>query len=91
MEESQSSVTIGYLTILLGNLCLNDEVRSKIRSRLPGQKNDMLVQKVREFIDYNQRVDRIAGQFEGEEGRETVRRFTERLMRVVEGLERAGA
>jgi len=87
MEESQSSVTIGYLTVLLGNLCLNTAVRATVQPRLPGRKLDMLVQKVKEFVLYNQRVDRLTGQFEGEEGEETLRNFTARLMRVVEGLE----
>ncbi|KAF2680153.1 hypothetical protein K458DRAFT_345610 [Lentithecium fluviatile CBS 122367] len=90
MEESQSSVTIGYLTVLLGNLCLNNTVRAVVCVRLPGKKIDVLVQKVREFVMYNQRVDRLTGQFEGEEGVETLRNFTARLMRVVEGLETAG-
>lgn len=91
MEESQSSVTIGYLSILLGNLCLNDTVRAKVQSRLPRNKIDILVQKVKEFVLYNQKVDRLAGQFEGEEGRETLRNFTMRLMLVVERLEKVGA
>jgi hypothetical protein len=90
MEESQSSVTIGYLTVLLGNLCLNTTVRSAVCARLPGKKLDMLIQKVKEFVLYNQRVDRLTRQFEGEEGAETLRNFTARLMRVVEGLEQAG-
>lgn len=89
MEESQSSVTIGYLTVLLGNLCLDPTVRASVQARLPGGRIDMLVQKVREFVLYNQRVDRLTGQFEGAEGEETLRNFTARLMRVVEGLERA--
>jgi hypothetical protein len=88
MEESQSSVTIGYLTVLLGNLCLNASVRATIQARLPGGNIDMLVRKVKEFVLYNQRVDRLTRQFEGEEGEETLKNFTARLMRVVEGLER---
>jgi hypothetical protein len=90
MEESQSSVTIGYLTVLLGNLCLNASVRATIQARLPGGNIDMLVRKVREFVLYNQRVDRLTRQFESEEGEETLKNFTARLMRVVEGLERLG-
>jgi len=87
MEESQSSVTIGYLSILLGNLCLNDLVRHKVRSRLPEQKINMLVEKVKEFVRYNERVDSETSQFQGEEGRETWRMFTIRLLLVVERLE----
>lgn len=91
MEESQSSVTVGYLSLLLGNLCLNDLVRYKVRSRLPGQKMDMLVESIKEFVRYNERVDRETTQFQGEEGRETWRMFTMRLLLVVERLEKAEA
>ncbi len=91
MEESQSSVTVGYLSLLLGNLCLNDVVRYKVRSRLPGRKMDMLVESVKEFVRYNERVDRETKQFQGEEGRETWRMFTMRLLLVVERLEKAEA
>ncbi|KAF2474363.1 uncharacterized protein BDR25DRAFT_216283 [Lindgomyces ingoldianus] len=92
MEESQSNVAIGYLAVLLGNLCLNDFVRYKVRSRLPGNKIDMLVDKVREFVQYNERVDNMTkGQFEGDEGRETWQNFTMRLMLVAERLEQAEA
>lgn len=90
MEESQSSVTIGYLSILLGNLCLNGRVRSKVALLLPGQKLEVLVQKIREFVIYNQRLDRYTNDFEGAEGEETLKNFTRRLMLVVERLEQAG-
>lgn len=89
MEASQASVTIGYLTVLLGNLCLNDVVRQRVRSRLPGRTLGVLVEKIREFIRYNERVDRETAQFEGEEGRETWHNFTMRLQVVVERLEAA--
>ncbi|KAF2637840.1 hypothetical protein P280DRAFT_472000 [Massarina eburnea CBS 473.64] len=91
MEESQFIVPIGYLTILLGNLCLDTRVRQKVRNKLPDAKIDMLVQKIREFVAYNQRVDRLTGKFDGSEGAETHRNFTHRLMLVVQRLEKAGA
>ena len=89
MEASQASVTIGYLTVLLGNLCLNNTVRNRVRSRLPGQSLELLVEKIREFVRYNERVDRETGQFQGDEGRETWHNFTMRLQAVVERLELA--
>ena len=49
----------------------------------------VLVEKIREFIRYNERVDRETAQFEGEEGRETWHNFTMRLQVVVERLEAA--
>ncbi|PSN59866.1 hypothetical protein BS50DRAFT_220746 [Corynespora cassiicola Philippines] len=83
MEESQTGVTVGYLAVLMGNLCLNDAVRAKVCERLPGRHIDMLAEQIREFVRYNERVDRESSQFEGsEEGRETWRNFTRRIMLV---------
>ena len=85
MEASQSNVATGYLTVLLGNLCLNDAVRRSVRKRLPGEKMDTLVDAVVEFIHYNEKVDReTRDQFDGDEGRETYANFTRRLWIVVE-------
>ncbi|PVI02768.1 hypothetical protein DM02DRAFT_292955 [Periconia macrospinosa] len=89
MEESHFVVRIGYLTVLLGNLCLDHSIRQRVCELLPGNKLDMLIQKTREFVLYNQKVDRIAGRFEGFEGGETHKNFTARLMMVVERLEGA--
>lgn len=89
MEQSQANIPIGYLTVLLGSLCLNDSVRYKISSRLPGQKIDFLVHKVREFVRLHQRVDRESHQLAGEEGREMWQNYTMRLMHVAEKLEKA--
>jgi hypothetical protein len=91
MEESQANIPIGYLTVLLGNLCLNDMVRSKIRSQLPGGRMDLLVEKVKEFVSFHERVDRMTEQFAGEEGRQVSQNYTRRLMQVVRRLEQAGA
>ena len=91
MEESHSSVAVGYLTVLLGNLCLNSIVRSKIRTHLPGQRLDILINKIKEFVRFHEHVDRKAKQFEGEEGQETWQNYTTRLMLVVEKLEKAEA
>lgn len=88
VEESHTLVPIGYLTIMLGNLCLNGHVRRKVTARLPGQRMDLLVQKVREFVEYNQRLDQV--EFEGAQGQRTLQNFTLRLMRVVERLEGVG-
>jgi len=90
VEESQSSVAIGYLSILLGNLCLDEGVRHLVKLRLPDKKLSMLIGKVKEFVLYNQQLDRLTSQFKGAEGRETVKNFTMRLMLVVERLEKTG-
>ncbi|KAL1608202.1 hypothetical protein SLS60_003141 [Paraconiothyrium brasiliense] len=88
VKDVHALVPTGYLTIMLGNLCLNDQVRRKVMSLLPGKKMTLLVQKVREFVQYNQRLDQV--EFEGAEGQQTLQNFTLRLMLVVERLEKAG-
>ncbi|KAF1850992.1 uncharacterized protein K460DRAFT_274859 [Cucurbitaria berberidis CBS 394.84] len=91
MEESHSSVAVGYLTVLLGNLCLNSIVGAKIRTQLPDQRLDMLIDKIKEFVQFHERVDRKTRQFDGEEGQETWQNYIARLMLVVEKLEKAEA
>jgi hypothetical protein len=88
MEESQSSVAIGYLSVLLGNLCLNESVQAKIRAQLPGRHLSILVDKIKEFVQVHEHANRKAKQYEGEEGQETWQNYTARIMVVVEQLER---
>jgi hypothetical protein len=87
MEESQSSVAVGYLSVLLGNMCLNKAIKSKIRAHLPGQRLTTLIEKIREFVQVHEHVNRKAKHFEGEEGQETWQAYTTRIMQVVEQLE----
>ncbi|OCL03855.1 hypothetical protein AOQ84DRAFT_347041 [Glonium stellatum] len=88
MEESQSNVAYGYLSVLLGNLCQNDQVLRKIRSKIPNRRLDVLINAVEEFIQYHQKVDR--DMFDGEEGGEISINYTERLQTVVDRLRGAG-
>ncbi|KAL0262256.1 hypothetical protein SLS55_003695 [Diplodia seriata] len=85
MEESQSSVAYGYLAVLLGNLCQTWVVREKVRARLPGQRLDVLIHAVEEFIFVHQKVDKEA--FDGEEGREVWANYTARLQGVIDRLQ----
>ncbi|KAF2659006.1 hypothetical protein K491DRAFT_713021 [Lophiostoma macrostomum CBS 122681] len=89
VEETHANVTVGYLTVLLGNLCLNDRIRNRVRSRLPGQSISLLINSVKEFVRYHERVDRLTSQFEGQEGQNTWKNYTARLLLVVERLEKA--
>ncbi|KAH9872732.1 hypothetical protein J1614_005126 [Plenodomus biglobosus] len=88
MEESQSNVPVGYLTVLLGNLSLNRSIRSKVRAQLPEQRLGILITKIREFVQYHEHIDSKSTQYEGAEGRETWQNYTARLMHVVERLEK---
>jgi hypothetical protein len=89
MEESQSSVAVGYLSVLLGNLCLNQSIQAKIRALLPGHHLVTLVDKIKEFVQVHEHANRKAKQYEDEEGQETWQNYTARIMLVVEQLERA--
>ncbi|KAK3080724.1 hypothetical protein LTS18_013761 [Coniosporium uncinatum] len=82
LESSHINVAHGYLAVLLGNLCQNDEVRREVRRQLPGQRLDGLVEAVEEFILYHRKVD-MEGSFEGEEGKDMWICWTERLGGVV--------
>lgn len=87
MEESHSNVAYGLVAVLLGNLCQNSRIMSKVRGQLPGQSLTVLVKAVEEFILYNQKVDKEIR--DGEEGDESWANFTERLQAVVLRMESA--
>lgn len=91
MEESQSSVAVGYLAVLLGNLCLNSAVRVKVRTQLPGEHLGTLIEKIMQFIRFHEHVDSKSKQFEGEEGQAVWQNYTTRLMLVAKKLEKAEA
>jgi hypothetical protein len=90
MEESQSNVAVGYLSVLLGNLCLNQSIQARIRALLPGHHLVKLINKIKEFVQVHEHANRKAKQYEGEEGQETWQNYTARIMLVVEQLERSG-
>ncbi|KAF2026654.1 hypothetical protein EK21DRAFT_73644 [Setomelanomma holmii] len=90
MEETQASVAVGYLSVLLGNLCLNSAIRTKIRARMPEQQLTILVDKIKEFVQVHEHANRKAKQFEGNEGQETWRNYTARILLVAEELEKVG-
>ncbi|USP75832.1 hypothetical protein yc1106_03106 [Curvularia clavata] len=89
VEESHSGVAIGYLAVLLGNLCLNDFVRTKIRALLPDQQLTTLIDSIKEFVRVHEHVDKRKEDFEGAEGQEALQSYTARLMLVVERLQGA--
>jgi hypothetical protein len=90
VEESEYSVRIGFLTVLLGNLCLNDIVRSKICASLPDQQLRPLLDNMKEFARIHQHVDkRTASAFQGPEGKQTLNSYYVRIMHMVKKLEAA--
>jgi hypothetical protein len=88
MEESQTSVAVGYLSVLLGNLCLNEAIRTQVRAHLPGHDLSTLVDQIKEFVQVHEHANRKAKQYEGDEGQETWQNYTARIMLVAEELEK---
>lgn len=84
-EETHSNVAYGFLAVLLGNLCVNRNVREEVRDSLPGKTLRPLSAAIDEFAQYNRKVD--SQTFENEEGRDVWEHFTERLMAVVKRLQ----
>ncbi|KAF8427336.1 wings apart-like protein regulation of heterochromatin-domain-containing protein [Tirmania nivea] len=88
MEETQSNVAFGYLSILLGNLCRNTTVRGVVRSQMPKKNLEPLVTAVQEFVSHNQKVDEERA-ITGGEGEVWHTGFTERLEQVAIRLKAA--
>ena len=90
VEESEFSVQVGFLTVLLGNLCLNSAVRAMVQASLPGQQFHLLLDKMKEFARIHEHVDKkTASRFEGSEGQEALNNYYIRIMHVVKKLENA--
>lgn len=88
MEESQSNVAFGYLSILLGNLCQNSMVRDTVRSKMPKATLEPLLSAIQEFVSYHQKVDEESSACLGGENNNWHRGFTEMLEQVAIKLRR---
>ena len=89
VEESHSGVATGYLGVLIGNLSLNEIIRTKVRMLLPNKQLDTLVDSIKDFVRVHQHVDQKVDDFEGAEGQAALQSYTARLMSVVEKLQNA--
>lgn len=81
MAGSQMNVALGYLAVLLANLCRNREAKGRIQSKLPGCRLNSLVEAIDEFITFHKEVDRREGA-----GSDVWTSFTSRLQAVAEVL-----
>ncbi|KAL1650581.1 hypothetical protein SLS61_005830 [Didymella pomorum] len=91
-EESEVGIKINFLGVLLGMLCLNTAVRSKIRALLPGEQLHLLLDNMRVFARIHETVDeKTAKRLEGPEGQEALNNYYVRIMHVVKKLESARA
>lgn len=77
-------MAIGYLAVLLGNLCLHEEVKPQIRSRLPGQTIRPIQHAAVEFLQYHKEVD--AQLSESDHRGRSSDGFTEKLQKMIERL-----
>ncbi|OQO04725.1 hypothetical protein B0A48_09648 [Cryoendolithus antarcticus] len=79
--ESQANVALGYLAVMLANLCQDADVRGVIAEGLPGGTLAVLVAAMEEFVLHHEKVDGLS--FEGAEGQEVWSVFTGRLQDVL--------
>ena len=75
MEESQKNVVFGYLTILLGYLCLLPAIAERIRNKQASKTIRPLVASIEEFIAHHKTADDL---IDGE-GHNAHTALTERL------------
>lgn len=85
VEQSAANVAYGYLSIMLANLCQNDEAKQTLRSLLPGGTLRVLVAAVEEFVRHHQRVDGMEASGPDSEWSS----FTDRLLGVLVRLKAA--
>ena len=84
-EESNLNVAIGYLSVLLGFLCLNSEVRAWVGGQLYQGSFKQLVNALEEFLQFYREAGQ--GVFQGD-GRESAGGYVCRLQGLVEDLKR---
>lgn len=51
------NVAFGYLSVLIGYLCMNKDVRKRVRSGLPGGTLQQLLHAMQEFLHYHLEIE----------------------------------
>lgn len=77
-------MAFGYLSVLLSYLCVNQEVRLRVSSRLQGRTLKQLLDAVDEFLHYHRQIDEDIYQDDGE--MDVRAGFIDRLQRMVNEL-----
>lgn len=62
MEKTQLNVALGYLSVLLGYLCLRDSIRDRFVSVHPKKSIQPLVDSINEFIAFHRKVAEAHGE-----------------------------
>ncbi|KAF2095183.1 hypothetical protein NA57DRAFT_79668 [Rhizodiscina lignyota] len=78
LQASQLNIPYGWLSVALGNLCQNAQVRRHVQLKLPGKTLKPVIDAIEEFVQHHRKVD----MFEGEEGDAVSANFTQRLKDV---------
>ena len=61
MEKTQLNVALGYLSILLGYLCLSDSIRRRFILVHPKRSMQPLLDSINEFIAFHRKVEEAQG------------------------------
>ncbi|KAI4254084.1 MAG: hypothetical protein LQ352_003303 [Teloschistes flavicans] len=80
-EETALNVAFGYLSVLLSELCMEEEARKMVASQLEAGSLQPLLDAVEEFLRYHRQIDEELGQVEGQSDLKTD--FITRLENVV--------
>lgn len=83
-EETSLNVAVGYLSVLLGFLCLNKNVKAWVSAQLEGGTPEQLVDALEEFLRYYRQIGQEVNQ--GEVEGDSKAGYVGRLQGLVEDL-----
>ncbi|CAF9943161.1 MAG: hypothetical protein ALECFALPRED_010747 [Alectoria fallacina] len=87
LEETSSNVAFGWVSVLLGWLCVDPAIKARISGRLPGNSLKWLLDAIDEFLQYHRRVDQVIHRGDGEDDAKAT--FIGRLQSHVDDLQTA--
>ncbi|GKZ52012.1 hypothetical protein AbraIFM66951_009359, partial [Aspergillus brasiliensis] len=84
VSEVRYNVVIGYLSIVLVTLCLNEEAFSQIRESVRGEGLTLVLSTAEEFLEFHQKVEQDSQLFEssGERGSKSTTRLKDVLNQI---------
>lgn len=71
MEKTQLNVALGYLSVLLGYLCLSDSIRNRFVLVHPRKSIQPLLESINEFIAFHRKVAEAQGDEGAKQGSES--------------------
>ncbi|KAI5295160.1 hypothetical protein KEM52_002197, partial [Ascosphaera acerosa] len=82
VEKTRSNVVLGYLSLFLCTLCLDDAVRRHLNHAFQGKGLDHLLRTVEEFLQYYRKVEDDLGS--GNDMQDSMSTFLARLQTIVD-------